>query len=113
MNYFHPILAEAEAGGVWASMTDEARTRLITVAAFAVVILAIFVWAVFIRKQKNKRRRIHKRHPHTWELSGDEGKSHRRRHRRKRTPDLPQNPSLADSGGLPPRRADDVPPRGA
>lgn len=113
MNCFHPILAGAEAGGVWASLTDEARYRLITVTVFVVVILAIFIWAAFIRKQKSKRRRIYKHGPHTWEMKGDEGKSHRRhRHRRKRDPELPQNPSLADSGGLPPRRADDVPPRG-
>lgn len=114
MNCFAIILADADAGGEWVSMTDEARTRLIIFTAFAVVILGIFIWAAFIRKQKSKRRRIYRRQPHTWQQSGDEEKSRRRhRHRRKHTPDLPQNPSLADAGGLPPRRADDVPPPGA
>jgi hypothetical protein len=114
MNYFVPILAEADAGGVGSSMTEEARYRLFSVTVFAVVILAVFIWAAFIRKQKGKRRRIYKRHPHIWQQSEDgEKRRGRHRHHRKRAPDLPQNPSLADSGGLPPRRPDDVPPKGA
>jgi len=113
MNFFVPILAEADADGAGSSMADETHYRLITFTAFAAVILVIFVWAAFIRKSKSKRRRIHKRHSHTWEKSGDgEMKRRRHRHRRKLVPNLPQNPSLAASGGLPPRRADDVPPRG-
>jgi hypothetical protein len=113
MNFLVPILAEADVDGAGAAMADETSYRLISFTAFAVVILAIFVWAAFIRKSKSKRRRIHKHHRHTWEQSGDGEKRRRHRHRRKLAPDLPQNPSLAASGGLPPRRADDVPPRGA
>ena len=118
MNIFAPILADAEVSGpdvmnAWSSLTEEARYRLVMFSAYAVVILAILAWAIFIRKQKSKRRRIYKRQPHTWQQSEDAEKRRRRpRHRRKRVSDAPQNPSLADAGGLPPRRPDDVPPQG-
>ena len=109
MNFPVPIFADAEAAG--GSVTDEAHYRLITFAVYALVILAVLAWVIFIRKQKNKRRRIHKHHPHTWQQPHDEQK--RRHHRRRKRPaELPQNPSLADTSGLPPRRPDDVPPRG-
>lgn len=117
MNFFSPILAQEGASadgavGAWASLTEETRTRLILFTTYAVVIIAILAWAVFIRKQKTKRRRIHRRHPHTWQQS-DAAEKRRHHHRRKRLPSLPQNPSLAAAGGLPPRRPDDVPPKGA
>ena len=116
MSFFAPILAQesmsaADAVGAWASMTEEARTRLIMFSAYALVILVLVGWAIFIRKQKNERRRVRKNHPHTWQQSGAVEKRHRRHHR-KRSRDLSQNPSLAAAGGLPPRRPDDVPPKG-
>src|SRR5438105_1556414 len=114
MNFFSPILAQAEDGasdGVgWSSMNDEVRNRLITFGAYALVMAVILVWVIFIRKQRNKRR-IHRRKPHNWQLSEDtKGRRHHRR--RHQTAESPKNPSLAESGGLPPRRGDDVPPSG-
>ena len=118
MNFFAPILAEAEVTGsdvigAWSFMTEEARYRLFTFSAYAIVIAALLAWVIFIRKQKTKRRRIYKHQPHTWQQS-DDGKKRRRsqRHRHRRSSAAPQNPSLAAAGGLPPRRPDDVPPRG-
>ncbi len=106
MSGYHPILAQADG-----AVGDETRNRLIIFLAYAAVILIVAVWAVFIRKQKSKRRRINRRHPHTWQQS--EPVEHRRhRRRREHSSALPQNPSLAEKGGLPPRRPDDVPPAG-
>jgi uncharacterized membrane protein YbhN (UPF0104 family) len=51
----------------------------ILIGVLGLVLLAIFFWAIFIRK--SKKRRI-------------------RRHKRRRSP----NPTLAESGGLPPVR---------
>ena len=118
MNLFTPMLAQgdlstSEAFGAWSSMSEEARTRLVMFSAYALVIGALVAWALFIRKQKAERRRIYKKHPHTWQQTEAGGK-HRGRHRqrRRRSSGPLQNPSLAESGGLPPRRPDDVPPAG-
>jgi len=102
MNFFALILAQAEDEG--AGFDNELRNRVITFGAYAFVILAVFIWAVFIRKQKRKRHRSHKHKPHTWEVS-EEVKAQRRHHRRARkTPEFPANPTRAEAGGLPPRR---------
>ena len=109
------ILAQDEPGEL--VLSKEADTRLILFLAYGAVILLVVAWAIIIRKQKNKRRRIYRHKPHTWQLDSSEEKERRRqrrRERRRRTahPERPINPTLAQSGGLPPRRPDDVPPAG-
>jgi predicted ABC-type exoprotein transport system permease subunit len=116
MKYFSPMLAQEEmsvdkAFGAWSSMNEEARTRLIMFAAYALVIGVVLLWALFIRKQKAKRRRIYKKQ-HAWEQSEGVEKRRQRRRRRQRSAPSPQNPSRAETGGLPPRRPEDVPPAG-
>jgi hypothetical protein len=51
--------------------------------AIGLVVLVTFIWALFIRKNRTRRR-----------------KEHRRRHR-------PFNPTLAETGGLPPVREEE------
>jgi hypothetical protein len=90
----------------WYSMTPELRDRLIMFAVFTVMILALMFWAAFLRKAKKKRKRITR--PHNWEFDPkDQTGRHRHRHRRgsKGTGGHSANPTLAETGGLPPIRS--------
>ena len=111
MNYFSPILAQEIAIG----MSDEAKRQAIYVGIFVVLILGVLAWAAFIRKSKQKRKRLTR--PHGWEMEPGAGKSkHKRSHRRRssgQSSSLKANPTRADKGGLPPLRPEDVPPTGA
>lgn len=110
MNHLVPMLAQSGTD-FGATVSDEARNRILLFITYATVILAVVAWAVFIRKQQGKRRRIRKHRPAP---AADEPVRRRRRRRRQRHPaKLPQNPSLAEARGLPPRRPEDVPPAGA
>jgi hypothetical protein len=74
--------------------------------AFGVVTLLILVWAIFIRKRRDDSSRRYSYPPrdsikdNTGELGAKIGRRRRRRKRRSR------NPTLAETGGLPPIRAD-------
>lgn len=74
------------------------------VSVIALLWVALVVWAVFLRR----RARI----PRARLLTDDEPPSGRRRHRRHRhrREHRPTNPTLAETGGLPPAKPD--PPRG-
>ena len=109
MNFFTPILAQVDD----IDTGDALRNRLITFGAYTVVMLVILVWAVFFRKQSKKHRRTHKHRPSNWELSDAQKARRGQRHRHRQTDGLPRNPSRAESGGLPPRRPDDVSPQGS
>lgn len=109
MSCFSPILAQVEDSG--AGFENELRNRLITFGAYASVMLIVLIWAICIRKQKSKRRRIHRHRPHNWELpEQDQPRRHHRHRRRQKTTELPKNPSRAEAGGLPPRREEPLPP---
>lgn len=116
MNLFAPLLAEVESTEVvnsWVSMDSETRNLLLIIAVFAALVPAVFVWAAFFRKASRKKRHRHHR-PSSWEQSSESDKRGRRhRHRRQRSADLPRNPTLAETGGMPPRRPesdDPLPP---
>jgi flagellar biosynthesis/type III secretory pathway M-ring protein FliF/YscJ len=84
--------------------------------ALLLVVLLVVGWAVFIRKRT--RRRLGRHHAHHRERygpdrsaalngdahSGESGQHRKRRHRRHRH--RQRNPTLAESGGLPPARGD-------
>ncbi|MFM8420079.1 MAG: hypothetical protein ACKOEQ_08150 [Verrucomicrobiota bacterium] len=76
---------------------------LVSMAVLAVLLLAV-VWAVFIRKPGRGRRRERGRLTSAPPPAGSGGKSRRRRRRSER-----RNPTLAETGGLPPLREDGRP----
>ena len=100
----------------WKSLSAPALERLIVCAAIALVAISVWVWAVFFRKS----RRHHHHHRHypsddsaqDASADGDEG-THRLRRRRKwrrpRREHRPRNPTLAETGGLPPARTGEPP----
>ncbi len=91
----------------------------------AVIVLAVFYWAVALRKPEDFRhRRHHWRKRHHEKRSSAEGTSDDeaqekdesnlfgKRRRRRRRKHRPTNPTLAETGGLPPKRSETEPPRG-
>ena len=92
--------------------------KITLVPALLFVIGAVFAWAIMIRKPG--RRHPHHHHPHHWRSprsDPEKKKSGRgllfwRRHRRRRK-ELPRNPTLAETGGLPSARGTEPnPPAG-
>ena len=83
------------------------REILTLVATFSVaIILAVVIVIWFWKKGKSGRRRK-RRHRSPEERLESEGNTGRRRRRRS---ERPMNPTLAQTGGLPPRREAGVPP---
>ena len=94
----------------FAALSNDARLRIILLLSMAAVTLGVLLWAVFLRKARKRRKRINR--PHNWELPADKRSDHHRHHhrrQRKRAAELPINPTLAESGGLPPVRPADQP----
>lgn len=100
----------------WSGSQDGLFQYLVVLAVFLVVTLGAFIWAAFFR-----RHRRHHHHHHSHDRTPEspsgarvrEGSSppasasshHHRRRRRRRRPEHPLNPTLAQTGGLPPLRS--------
>jgi type VI protein secretion system component VasK len=112
----HPLTPDEALAGL--KQARFATSELLLLGAIALVVLAVLIWAVYFRKRR--RRRIRASHHH----SGSHREStpsaqqdaparvepHKRHRRRKRRRDhRPRNPTLAETGGLPPLRTD-IPP---
>jgi hypothetical protein len=104
------------------SESPAARERIIILGALALVSLLIVIWAVFFRPRegKSKTRRHASRHAReragapSAPVAGEDGESgsgKRRKWRRRRREHRPMNPTLAQTGGLPPIRSEDRPPQ--
>ncbi|MGN6555901.1 MAG: hypothetical protein ACTHLW_19510 [Verrucomicrobiota bacterium] len=82
--------------------------------ALVLVVAAVFVWAAFIRKAGE--RHPHHDRPHHWRASKSaEGKSTKpsvdsKGRQRRRRKGRPLNPTLAETGGLPPVRRPEIEP---
>ena len=79
---------------------------------FRRIILAIplLLWARYVRKPSSE-----KREPHHWlvEEEDDGSGKHKRRRRKKKRDHRPRNPTLAETGGLPPEKPGNPPAQGA
>ena len=105
----------------WAPSTNSFATFFIVFGALLFVTVAVFVWAAFFRKVPRRRHSHHHRHHWRTEESSGNGSSEPqpersriafwRRHRRFKKKRLP-NPTLAETGGLPPVRSSDSEPPG-
>ena len=99
----------------WQGLSDSARNGLIIFGALILVVGLSIVWVVFIRKpkrrhNKNSRHSSHGRPRHSSEVREADGESsgqRRRKWRRPRREHRPRNPTLAETGGLPPPRTPD------
>jgi hypothetical protein len=71
--------------------------------------LLIVVWAVFFRKKKEEEYEYPESEEYNYEKSSGERRRRRKRKRRRRD-HRPRNPTLEQTGGLPPPRPEDQPP---
>ena len=105
--------------GQWKKMGGGPRDLLTVLSAMTGMTLLIFVWAAFFRRRRRHHARHHGHHQdspaatnpnppaRTTGAAGPEAHSHRKR-RRRRT-HRPRNPTLAETGGLPPVRPERPP----
>ncbi|HYG24836.1 MAG TPA: hypothetical protein VEH04_18870 [Verrucomicrobiae bacterium] len=85
----------------------------LVIGAIVLVVVAVLVWAVAFRKPEDETR--HRKHHWRRTRSGKarDGESSSKgwfssKRRKRRRKDRPLNPTLAETGGLPPKRADDA-----
>src|SRR5690242_14068711 len=99
----------------WTKMDATTRDILILIGATAVVTILALIWAVTFKKRRRHHSHRHHHHHHsperiepTAEESSEEEpilqSSSRRRRRHRRREHRPRNPTLAETGGLPPLR---------
>ena len=98
----------------WRSMSSSALGAILLLCAMGLVALLAVVWAAFFRSSRRRRRSHHHSHRHSSssieaveppspESSPSPPQQHHgRRHSRRRH--RPRNPTLAETGGLPPVR---------
>ena len=103
----------------WRMSDPAARERLLIFGALGLVTLLILAWAVFLRKRRKRRHEHHHSHhqsskpaevaqaPAEEEVAPQAEK--RRRRRRSGHRHRPRNPTLAETGGLPPKRLESPP----
>jgi hypothetical protein len=127
MNIFQPFLADDilptdVVPESWHWMGLSLKEILTVIGAAAAVTLLLVLWAVYVRKGPGRRSHHHHHHHHPEpadpsslsasqedaEVEGTAEKRYRRK-RRKRREHRPRNPTLAETGGLPPLRSE--PPR--
>jgi hypothetical protein len=103
----------------WRDVSPGTRQTLIIIAAIGLAVAWVVVWVVFLRKpHRRHHRHSHGRHAshaparEAAAASSDDDSSHHRRRVRVRRPrrnHRPRNPTLAETGGLPPVRTGDPP----
>jgi hypothetical protein len=103
----------------WGTLSAGAREQLILLGVVAIVTMWLVVWALFFRKSHRRRHRHHHGH-HSSQGAVNEAAAansdgdlsqprERRKWRRRRREHHPRNPTLAETGGLPPAREGDPP----
>ena len=103
--------------GAWRLMGLTMKELLLLLGAVALVTLFIVLWAVYLRKRPGDRSHRHRHHHHHHSSAesdslastnnGDSDEANEKRYRRKRRrrrEHRPRNPTLAETGGLPPLR---------
>ena len=122
MNTVPILLADETTDAVlaaWRMSNPAMRERLLIFGAIGLVILLVLTWAVFVRKRRRRRRELHHSHHHSArpaEVAEATAQEHdvappekRRRRRRSGRRHRPRNPTLAETGGLPPIRPEGPP----
>ena len=93
----------------WRKMEPGTREGLLIFSALVLVILLVVIWAVYFRKPPRRRHHHHHSHastrePKLSETEQDALSRKPRKWRRRRREHRPRNPTLAETGGLPPVR---------
>src|SRR6478672_5261652 len=90
----------------WKKLAPAYREALLVFGSLFLVVLLVFSWAYFVRK---RGRRKHHHHHHRGESQREkpEQSSPRKKWRRRRREHRPRNPTLSETGGLPPVRSEE------
>jgi type VI protein secretion system component VasK len=116
--FFLADAATREILASWRISGPATLERIIIIGAIGLVTLVALLWAVFLRKRR-RRRKYHHAHqssskpPEVPKVAKDDSvpsPQERRRHRRRSGHrHRPRNPTLAETGGLPPVRPESPP----
>ena len=121
MNAIPVFLAQVDSQDplAWWRLSNPAfRERLIIFGAIGLVTLLLLVWAAFVRSRRRRRHSHHHHHRHAQRpaelpaaLQNEDvpAPSEKRRRRHSRHRHRPRNPTLAETGGLPPIRQENPP----
>jgi type VI protein secretion system component VasK len=98
----------------WHSPSGSTREVFLVLGAIIAVTSVLLIWALYFRKRRRHHSHHHHHHHHSSSESSALGttpaesgqESRRRRRRRRRREHRPRNPTLAETGGLPPVRSD-------
>jgi hypothetical protein len=116
------MLADEDTDAVlqaWRLANPSTREGIIIFGALGLVTVLVLFWAIFLRRRRQRRRSHHHSHQHSSEPAGSSNapaedsaplfpqKRHKRNRLRRRH--RPRNPTLAETGGLPPIRPENPP----
>jgi hypothetical protein len=90
-------------------LSPEWLDLFVVLGAILLVLLGLFFWALFFRKRKGERHRKRRERPESYRKRLQKGAADikqllNERQRRRRREHRPINPTLAQTGGLPPVR---------
>jgi len=88
----------------WKKMQPGTREAVVIVGALLLVISLAFAWAAFVRKPRGTSHNNRRSRPSKNEFQKDSVTPKRKKWRRRRREHRPRNPTLAETGGLPPIR---------
>ena len=99
----------------WKKIGPGTREGLIVFGALFLLISLLLIWALYIRKPSRKRKRRYHYPPTSSSrdtVNGEDTEqvSGKKKWKRRRRDHRPRNPTLAETGGLPPIRSDDADP---
>ena len=102
---FVPVLGASPAARSLAEL-------LVLIGAVLLVAVAVLIWAVAFRKKRKRMRLYHRHHRNSVESAASENSRKRAQgsRRRREGRERPRNPTLAETGGLPPVRLPPTPP---
>ena len=123
MSKLYLMLADAEISEIFDAQKSFADNRLkellITFGALALAVVVAVIWAIlYSQKKKKKKHPKHRHHRDRKETAASSASvavkapvenESRSRKRRRRRPHRPLNPTLAQTGGLPPLRDKNAP----
>jgi len=98
----------------WRKSSPLSHDLAVIITTLVVITMVLVLWAVFIRKRERRNRALYTRPVNhssgSKSVNGANSDSdhgpHKRRKRRRRRDHRPRNPTLAETGGLPPIRTD-------
>jgi hypothetical protein len=91
----------------WQKLSDTTRDAILIFGTLTLVVLIMVIWAIYFRKRR--RDRSHDYEYPSGSANGEASSQKRRKWRRRRRDHRPRNPTLAETGGLPPARSDEPP----